>query len=144
MNVNERAQFAKGKNLCFRCLASSEHLAIACLTKESCGVDICTEKHHLAIHGADRMFVGLSSGKSDSGHSAKQVLLQIVPVKVACASGEIATTYALLDAGSQASLILESFANVIGLEGENHLLQLGPWRRLKRGHPRKCVSWLAA
>ena len=78
----------------------------------------------LPLHLASRMFVGLSSGRSDSGHSARQVLLKIVPVKVACASGEIATTYALLDAGSRASLILESFAKAIGLEGEKSSLTI--------------------
>ena len=53
------------------------------------------------------------------------VLLQIVPVAIATSSGVKVNTFALLDSGSQTSLILEKFADAIGLVGKDSPLQLG-------------------
>ena len=53
------------------------------------------------------------------------VLLQIVPIAVATSNGVEVNTFALLDSGSQTSLILENFADAIGLVGEDSPLQLG-------------------
>ena len=47
--------------------------------------------------------------------SPAAVLLQIVPIAVATASGVKVNTFVLLDSGSQTSLILEEFADAIGL-----------------------------
>ena len=52
-------------------------------------------------------------------------LLQIVPVAVATSSGVKVKTFALLDSGSQTSLILEKFVDAIGLVGNDSPLQLG-------------------
>ena len=52
------------------------------------------------------------------------VLPQIVRVAVATSSGVKVKTFALLDSGSQTSLILEKFDDAIGLVG-NSPLQLG-------------------
>ena len=73
------------------------------------------------IHGATPVFVGASSANWDS----KQVLLQIVPISIVLPNGLTEDTYALLDAGSQTSLILESLANEIGLDGEISELTIG-------------------
>ena len=59
-------------------------------------------------------------------------MLQIVPVVVATPEGVKVSTFALLDSGSQTSLILENFADAIGLVGEDSLLQLGTPRKKKR------------
>ena len=53
------------------------------------------------------------------------VLLQIVPIAVATSSGAKVSTFALLESCSQTSLILEEFADAIGLVGEDSPLQLG-------------------
>ena len=57
--------------------------------------------------------------------ASSAVLLQIVPVAVATSSGVKVNTFALLDSGSQTSLILEKFADAIGLVGKDSPLQLG-------------------
>lgn len=54
------------------------------------------------------------------------VLLQIVPIAVATSGGIKVNTFSLLDSGSETSLILEEFADAIGLVGEDSRLQLGP------------------
>ena len=53
------------------------------------------------------------------------LLLQIVPLVVQTPKGNSVHTYALLDSGSQASLILESFAEELGLDGPRDVLTLG-------------------
>ena len=52
-------------------------------------------------------------------------MLQMVPVVVASPEGVKVSTFALLDSGSQTSLILENFADAISLVGEDSPLQLG-------------------
>ena len=73
------------------------------------------------LNAAAPVFVGASSIKC----VPTAVLPQIVPIVVATPKGVKVSTFALLDSGSQTSLILESFADAIGLDGENGPLQLG-------------------
>ena len=42
MDVNQRAEFAKEKNLCFLCLNSNDHMARKCDKGSTCGTDGCT------------------------------------------------------------------------------------------------------
>lgn len=107
LNVDQCAQCAKEKNLCFRCLSSSEHRAKECSVRRGCGVDDCLKHHHPLIHGAAPVFVGAAV----VGCSSPTVLLQIVPLLVETPKGEIVHTYALLDSGSQATHIPEKFAD---------------------------------
>ena len=100
LNINQRAQLAKSCNLQGRCR-----------------IENCNRTHHLLIHGAAPVFVGTSSFETSA-------LLQIVPINVQTPSGAV-QTYALLDSGSQASLIVEDFADKIGLQGETSVLHLG-------------------
>ena len=53
------------------------------------------------------------------------ILLQIVPIAITTPTGVKVDTFALLDCGSQISLILEDFADTIGLVGESGALHLG-------------------
>ena len=58
-------------------------------------------------------------------HGNPSVLLQIVPVMVRTRQGKTVKTHALLDSGSQAKLVLESFANQVGLDGKEEVLNIG-------------------
>ena len=120
LNVNQRAQLAKEKRLCFRCLrhpSNNDHMAKSCNLRGRCRIENCNRPHHPLIHGAAPVFVGTSSFETS-------VLLQIVPINVQTPKGAV-KTYALLDSGSQASLIVEEFADKIGLQGETSVLHLG-------------------
>ena len=57
--------------------------------------------------------------------AASAVLLQIVTIAVAISSGIKVNTFALLDSGSETSLILEEFDDAIGLVEKESPLQLG-------------------
>ena len=57
LDVNDRAQLAKEKKLCFRCLSDSEHLARKCNRRGRCEVENCNKLHHPLIHGAAPVFI---------------------------------------------------------------------------------------
>ena len=67
------------------------------------------------------MFVGAAV----AGCSSPTVLLQIVPLVVQTPKENSVRTYALLDSESRASLILESFAEELGLDGPRDVLTNG-------------------
>ena len=121
MDVNQRAQLGKEKRLCFSCFYSADHQSRVCPRKARCDVGDCNKCHHPLIHGAAPVFVGSSSVNCVSS----TVLLQIVPIAITTPTGVKVDAFALLDSGSQTSLILEDFADTIGLVGENGALHLG-------------------
>ena len=137
MDVNQRAQLGKEKRLCFSCFESADHQFRNCTRKKRCDMEGCGKYHHPLIHGAAPVFVGMPSGTSPPpvpplniatpvfvGTSLELRSLCCSAADRSCSSCEV-STFALLDSGSQTSLILENFADAIGLVGENSPLQLG-------------------
>ena len=121
IDVNQRAQLRKEKGLCFSCFGSTDHQSRDCPRKARCDVGDCDKYHHPLIFGAAPVFVGTSSVNCVS----TTVLLQIVAIAITPPAGIKVNTFALLDSGSQTSLILKTFANTIGVDGENGALHLG-------------------
>ena len=133
MDVNQRGQLGKEKRLCFSCFDSADHQSRDCLRKKRCKMEGCNKYHHPRIHGAEPVFVAqppLNSASPVSTLNAAApvfvgvlsvncapsvVLLQIVPIAVATSSEVKVNTFALMDCGSQTSLILETFSDAIGL-----------------------------
>ena len=124
MDVNGRARLGKEKKLCFSCFESADHQSRDCTRTKRCDIEDCGKYHHPLIHGAAPVFVITPSGSSPPpvpplntaapvfvGTSSVKcvpsaVLLQIVPVVVSIPEGVKVSTFALLDSGSQTSLIL--------------------------------------
>ena len=52
--VDDRWQFAKERNLCFRCLAS-DHRGKDCRKARRCGTEGCPRNHHRLLHGLKNM-----------------------------------------------------------------------------------------
>ena len=100
-------------------------------------MDRCPKYHHPMIHGAAPVFVGAAI----VGCSSPTVLLQIVPLVVQTLKGESVHTFALLDSGSQASLVLEKFADEVGLEGPREVLTLGTINSKEECKPSRKVSF---
>ena len=156
MDVNQRAQLGKERRLCFSCFESTDHQPRDCTRKKRCDMGSCDKYHHPLIHGAAPVFVGMPSvnnpppvpplnatapvfvGASSVSCVFTAVLLQIVPIVVATPKGVKVSTFALLDSGSQTSLILENFADAIGLDGGNGPLQLGTIN--SSGRPARCAQ----
>ena len=68
-------------------------------------------------------------------------LLQILPLVVQTPKGGSVHTYALLDAGSQATLVLEKFADEVGLEGPKEVLTIGTINSTEECKPFRKVSF---
>ena len=135
LNVDQRAHRVKENHLCFRCLSSNEHQARQYNERRNCGVDNCPKHHHPLIHGAAPVFVGAAV----AGCISPTVLLQIVPLVFQTPKGNSVRTYTLLHSGSQASLILERFAEELGLDGLRDILTLGTINSKKELKPSRKV-----
>ena len=156
MDVNQRAQLGREKRLCFE---SADHQSRDCSRKKRCDVEGCNKYHHPLIHGALPVFVALPPvnsatpvstlnsaapvfvGASPVNCALLAVLLQIVPKAVTTSSGVEVNKFALLDSGSQTSLIQEEFADAIGLVGEDSPLQLGTINSFGEPVPSRKVSF---
>ena len=122
MDVNQRAQRAKERRLCFRCLNSSKHRARQCNEKGRCGVENCPKYHHPLIHGAAPFFVEAAA----VGCGSSTALLQIVLLVMQTPQRNNVHTYVLLVSGSHTSLIIESFVDEVGLEARRRCGSLVP------------------
>ena len=91
--------------------------------------------HYPLIHGG----VPVVLGAAVAGCISPTVLLRIVPLVIQTPKGNDMRTYALLDFRSQASLILERFAEELGLDGPTDELILGTINSKKEFKPSRKV-----
>ena len=129
MTVDERAECAGKRGLCFNCLARG-HISATCPSDASCEAEGCGKRHHTLLHNGGRVFprrCDVNSAESTSTDAAKhvgtaaaepnsRVLLQVMPITVHGPSGS-RTTNALLDMGSQVTLVTDSLCNRLGISG---------------------------
>ncbi|XP_057374666.1 uncharacterized protein LOC130695542 [Daphnia carinata] len=123
--VEKRAQIVKEANLCLRCLGS-DHLSRACTRTERCSKPDCDGIHHPLLHGAPRLYpqrmgpgstTTKFSGSVATKSAGSRTLLPIVPV-ILKANGNEYPLYALLDPGSEISVIRGKTAALINLRGK--------------------------
>lgn len=116
-----RINFIRNNRLCFNCLASG-HSSSNCTSNGRCR--ICNNKHHTSIHTENRNYSGQSSSTAmkttataiNSENSLdKRVLLATAVVYIYASSGEKYPAKALLDLGSDNSVIKEKLAKKLGL-----------------------------
>lgn len=149
---NERLSVAVEKGLCFNCLG--KHLISKCPSKGRCFQKSCKKRHHTSLHDAFVMKekkeckdevetkekveeIAKDSNESNESSQNKQkplhvgvssnpnqlVYLQVIPVKLANGNHTI-ETHALLDSGSQSTLIKRSVADALSLKGVNKCIKL--------------------
>ena len=129
----ERMEMVKKWKLCFNCF-QDKHQIKNCTSKNTCFRHGCKEKHHTTLH--DYFLEKRTSGenKNDNrnneifhaltGTSPRSIYLQIVPVKVHGKGNETFDTYALLDSGSQSTLIRDDVAKRLGLKGKRKFIRI--------------------
>ena len=125
--VDDRAHFIASTGCCFFCLRRG-HGVRHCRSARPCSIDNCKMRHHQVLHGSkrvgnrdsDRRVVAAASLGSD----AVTTLLQVVPVTVLGSDGRTKEVCALLDPGSQTSLVLEEVLDQLDLRGERQALSL--------------------
>ena len=137
----ERLTFVKEKKLCFNCLKG--HARRSCPSKLSCFSKDCNKNHHTTLHDAFVKENGNNLPKEDNKdtvkgadstknkdvkinhlQSRKYVYLRVVPVRIQTQE-KFADTYALLDEGSQTTIIRSDLAESLNLPGDHKLINLG-------------------
>ncbi|XP_045028397.1 uncharacterized protein LOC123471281 [Daphnia magna] len=138
---SERALVAKEKGVYFNCLGG-KHRSADCRSKPACESTGCRARHHSLLHGAERVFPEKSTPRqfpsSVGGQECFQgpqtlaiaprltsdVLLAVVPVRLRAGCRTL-DVFALLDTGSQATLLREDAANALGLTGQPRKIRFG-------------------
>lgn len=104
--VNERYMYVKDNRLCFNCLFPSHRIA-DCKSSVVCRESGCGKRHHTSLH---RPWIA-STATSDSyrvnhvlGTSPK-VYFQVLPVMIQGQNGQSIKTFAILDSGSDITMV---------------------------------------
>ena len=116
MKSNDRYAAAKKYKLCYNCL-KRDHFTSKCTSKNNCFEKDCTERHHTTLHAH---FIGSKPNDTFNGMISEHkdcVYLQIVPVELEADNGSRVSTNALLDTGSQSTLIRSDIAKLLHLKG---------------------------
>ena len=126
LTVDDRAALAGRYGLCFNCLARG-HVSATCPSDVRCEAENCGKRHHSLLHNSKRVFPRHDDdsregtptddkliGTAAAGRS--QVLLQVVPIKVHGPAGSHPTR-ALLDLGSQVTLVTDDLCESLGISG---------------------------
>jgi hypothetical protein len=120
LDAKQRNDLVKKLNLCFNCLKSG-HSVKTCKSEFTCRV--CKRKHHTHLHRnqatsttAETQPTSIVSSHIGSVENDYQVMLSTVVVNLKARNGVIQPCRALLDSGSQASLISEACVQRLGLQ----------------------------
>lgn len=132
----ERAPLISAKKLCLNCLKDPEHSADNCPNSFRCQVSGCGPFHHLLLHPI-QFHVRMSKDHVASDQSTAvnnvttptscttigaegsyTVLLQVVPLRVIGHNGMAVSTYAMLDSGSEITLVDPSLVRLLRLCGQ--------------------------
>ncbi|XP_043201117.1 uncharacterized protein LOC122369981 [Amphibalanus amphitrite] len=126
-SVDERAHFIASARCCFFCLKAG-HGVRHCRSARPCGIDSCKMRHHQVLHGSKRVDLRKTGQRVVAAASVKAgattTLLQVVPVTVLASGGKEKQVWALLDPGSQTSLVSEEVMTQLNLQGEPQTLRL--------------------
>ena len=132
----ERALAVRENRCCFRCLIPG-HKGSDCRNPTACKIDGCKYRHHPLLHGAPPMFPksrsteavptafnGILCATVKPALDDKTVFLCVVPIKIR-ANNRTIETFALLDTGSEVSLIRTDVARSLGLRGSPFTMKGG-------------------
>ena len=139
MDYAAKLQFARQKNLCFKCLKPG-HMTSRCVSNEHCVIKGCSNRnHHTLLHNHD---VKSTTAANDSIKAASNVVQQketttcakstivnydaylaVLPVTLSSCESQICA-YALLDSGSQRSFCFQSIADQLNLVGKREILYI--------------------
>ncbi|CAH8464629.1 unnamed protein product [Schistosoma bovis] len=113
LTVQERWSQAKVNGICFVCLRQG-HKVNECKLAKRCNVNGCEKKHHSLLHSEnDKSDIPNCCGFTKSLSS--QVCLGMIPVRLMLGDAEM-VGYALLDNGSDVTLIKSSCLRYLGLK----------------------------
>lgn len=124
---SQRWETLTEKHLCRKCLGRHSHFK--CSSRKKCGKDDCTYLHHPLLHNAEKgkpTSTLISSTKEPTTETAKSsnihleplqsLLFRVVPITLYGKAKSI-QTYAFLDEGSSLTLLEQSTATELELDG---------------------------
>jgi hypothetical protein len=140
----DRLMWFKSERRCFLCCRKN-HVTRLCRSRMRCTESGCDKRHCALLHHAfpsdSRFHLGGTTARVGvMGHNST-IYLQILPVRIHSPNGRIVETYAILDPGSQATLIQSSFAKDLGLNGPISSLTIGGIHNNKTNQQAKNVSF---
>ena len=101
------------------------HQAPTCPSNSRCRVNDCGDNHHTLLHQSIQSASTAVRGSSKVYLShGEQAQLQLVSVLISGQNGKFVETVALLDSGSDVSIIHESLAKKLGLRGRRKTLMV--------------------
>ena len=124
-SIAGRKQFIKEQKLCWNCL-SNKHIVKECKSKFSCLKGSCNKRHHSLIHeevDEKKEEKVITNHVSQQENSEEKTFLQVINVYASNGKTSILTT-ALLDSGSDSTLISSSLANKLNLQGKTKDISL--------------------
>ena len=120
MHVNERWNVIKQGRICANCCSQTNHESRTCYLPPQCRENNCHKKHHTLLHNfrpnthtVERLNV----------HNHKQCLFQILPITLKHNAKQL-NTFAFIDTGSSASLILKQTKEALKATGPKLPLSL--------------------
>ena len=118
MTASERLKFFKDNRCCFSCLkkAGQNHYMANCRRKKRCPEEGCSYYHHPLLHTGDNQ--SEEEGSKNSVNVATSVGASLLPILTVDAGNSSRRVNVLIDSGSQVSLIKNSLAESLGLEGK--------------------------
>ena len=129
MTVADRWKHLTRNRRCFSCL-NRGHASSKCVHAVRCGVDGCNAKHHKLLHNeslarGEKSKLGSDSEKScySVTYEPRVISLGVLPVRIVGPLGQ-RVTYALLDSGSDSTMVDARIARDIGLVGDSTKLQI--------------------
>ncbi len=150
----ERKKIVFDHHLCRNCLKVG-HFASQCSSNGRCHKDGCALKHHTLLHWekAQTKDTNSGSGSPPQGDTTMEVnsnqvstqlpgcvSLQVLPVFIH-SDGEIVKTLAVLDAGSDSTLIRKDLADRLGLNGDMHHVRVNTVESDTTSHNLKRVAF---
>uniref|UniRef100_A0A5S6QAV2 CCHC-type domain-containing protein n=1 Tax=Trichuris muris TaxID=70415 RepID=A0A5S6QAV2_TRIMR len=138
MSVQSRIEEVFRNGLCLRCLRKGHRLS-DCSKAQRCAEEGCKAYHHRLLHGTPRLF-GIANrkrkpdnpsrantdqvnvGLATSHRTDTAIVCAVVPV-IVHGNGRSVRSFALLDSGSEVSLLSERLARQANLNGPSHYLR---------------------
>ncbi|XP_058128347.1 uncharacterized protein LOC131291496 [Anopheles ziemanni] len=118
MPLAARMEVVTQRNLCQNCL--SLHWDKACRSKQSCRVTACGQRHHTLLHSD----TGNVKAQCNTHRVAEpEILFRVVPVTLH-KEGRSVDAFALLDEGSNLTMIESSLAEQLGVTGKREPMEM--------------------
>ena len=137
ISINVKNEFVKANKLCWNCLGKGHNIK-NCQSKHRCKAANCNKRHHTLLHNDNvtpppatnpppPVHPGPPNNPNDrvtSNHfKLSETFLQILLV-IITNDTKVVHTNAVLDAGSDVTLIREDIAHILNLRGKNKTLEI--------------------